>query len=283
MQHKNSLDKITSTHKFFGNLKEDRLLNYSEHKDDLNKIIENTDKYLDEIENKNYKYTLDELCNLLEITKAYANTYFVNKLDTLYITRTCKLYIYALKSKDTKQIKEFSKLFISPDSLKVCSILCFADNETFKDKLNKLNLTKQRLLKKYFISEDSIKRAIQQVFKKEIRTRTQFEDEEIIQTEYVDIDDALAVKILKLGLISTNTLKAKLDLKTDTQFHRVLKNFEELENLRLAVVNENNNKYNTIRYINDKDIIEKINRILINEKEANEEYAQERYKREKFL
>ena len=96
MQHKNSLDKVLNNHKIFGNLKEDRLLNYSEHKDDLNKIIENTDKYLDEIENKNYKYTLDELCNLLEITKAYANTYFVNKLDTLYITRTCKLYIYML-------------------------------------------------------------------------------------------------------------------------------------------------------------------------------------------
>ena len=272
MQHKNSLDKVLNNHKIFGNLK-----------DDLNKIIENTDKYLDEIENKNYKYTLDELCNLLEITKAYANTYFVNKLDTLYITRTCKLYIYALKSKDTKQIKEFSKLFTPPDNSKVCSVLCFAENETFKDKLNKLNLTKQRLLKKYFISEASIKRAIQEVFKKEVRTRTQFEDEEIIQTEYIDIDDALAVKILELGLISTNTLKAKLDLKTDTQFHRVLKNFEELENLRLAVVNENNNKYNTIRYINDKDIIEKINRILIIEKEANQEYAQERYKREKFL
>lgn len=281
MEPKNSLNKINKKHLFFGNLKEDRLLNCSDVKDDFTEIVENTYKYLDEIKNKNYKYTLDELCNRLEITKSYANTYFLDKLDTIYITRSCKLFIYALRSKDTKQIKEFSKLFASPDNIKVCSLLCFKDNENFREKLDNLNLTKERLLKKYFISEDSFKRAIKEVFKNEIRTRDS--DGELIKTEYIDIDDAIANEIVKLGLISTNTLKDKFNISTDTQFHRILGAFQELEDLRIAVVNKNNNKYNTVRYINNKDVIEKINRALISEKEANKEFANERYKREKFL
>lgn len=279
MEHKNSLNKVNEKHKVFGNLKEDRLLKISEKKDDLTEIIENVNKYLAMIEDEKYKYTLDEFCDLLEITKRYANDYFIDKLDTLYITRTCKLFIYAIKSKDTKQIKDFSKLFVSDDRFLVCTHICFKNNEKFRERLNKLNLTKERLLKKYFISEASIKRAIKEVFKNEIRTRDY--DGEIIQTEYIDINDALVEEILELGLITTNTLKAELDINTDTQLHRVLRDFKQLEELRIAVVNNSDNKYNTIRYINNKDIIENVKFTLYAEQKANEEFAKERYKRER--
>lgn len=282
MPYKNSLTKVNEKHLYFGALKEDGLLSYSDRKDDLNQIINNTNKYLDKIQNENYKYTLDELCKLLEINTTYANTYFINKLDTLYITRTCKLYIYALKSKDTKQIKLFSNLFKSPDNAEICKLLSFADNQDFKENLKKLNLTKQRLLKKYFIKEDSIKRAIKEVFKKEVKTRSVVEGEEITQVKYIDINDSLVNEIMDKGLISTNTLKKELGLKTDAQFHRILKAFGELEQLRIAVLNDTN-KHNTIRYINSKDIIKGVKTTLENEKIMNEEFAMERYKREKFL
>ena len=68
----------------------------------------------------------------------------------------------------------------------------------------------------------------------------------------------------------------ELELKTDAQLHRVLRNFEELEQLRIAVLNDIN-KYNTIRYINDKDIIKSVKSYLENEKKMNEEFAKERY------
>lgn len=282
MSYKNSLTKVDEKHLYFGSLKEDGLLSYSNRKDDLSEIINNTNKYLDKIQNENYKYTLNELCKLLEINTMYANTYFVDKLDTLYITRTCKLYIYALKTKDTKQIKSFASLFKTPDKAEICKLLAFADNKSFNENLEKLNLTKERLLKKYFIKENSIKRAIKEVFKKEIKTRAIIEDEEITETKYIDIDNLLINEIIEKGLISTNTLKKDLELKTDTQLHRVLRNYEELENLRLAVVNDSN-KHNTIRYINNRDIIEGVKTDLENEKKMNEEFAKERYKREKFL
>ena len=256
MEHKNSLEKVNQKHLYFGNLKEDRLLQISEKKNDLIRIIDDTNRYLFEIKNKKYKYTLDELCELLEITKSYANTYFVDKLDTLYITRTCKIFMYARRSKEKKQIQEFSRLFVPGDRAIVCGYACFSNQEKFREKLDELNLTKERLLKKYFISEASIKRAIRQVFKNEVRTRDAYG--EIIQTEYINIDDALIDEILQKGLISANTLKAELDLKSDTQLHRALAAFEELENLRVAVVNDNDNKYNTVRYINDKNIIQEV-------------------------
>ena len=39
MQHKNSLNKILNNHRTFGNLKENRLLNYSDNKNDLDEIL----------------------------------------------------------------------------------------------------------------------------------------------------------------------------------------------------------------------------------------------------
>lgn len=277
---KNSLDKIENKHKCFGNLKETELLNYPR---DFTKIIDNTNKYLSEIKNKKYKYTLNELCELLEITALYANRYFTDKLDTIYITRTCKLYTYAMNSKDTKQIKEFAKLFKKEDIANVCSQILFTNNEDFKQKLIDLNLNKNRLLKKYFITEDSIKSAIKEVFKKEIRTRIEAGEEEVISTEYKELDDTLINEIIRKGLVSTNTLKEKFNVKTDTQFHRILYRFEELENLRLAIENNNDNKHNTIRYINDIEIINKIKITLENEKKDNEEFAKERYNRERNI
>lgn len=277
MEHKNSLEKVNQKHIYYGNLKEENLLNYNDKIDDLSIISNNTNKYLDKIKNENYNYTLDELCNLLEITKAYANTYFIDKLDTLYVTRSCKLYIYALKSKDTKQIKYFAQLFKDEDKNEVIKKLTFIDNTNFKDKLKTLNLTKERLLKKYFIKEDSIKSSIKEIFKKEVRNN----DNEII--DYIDLDNSLIDVILDKGLISNNTLKAELGVSTDTQLYRILYQFDKLLELRIAVVNENNNKYNTVRYINNKDIINKVKFILDQEKKQNEEFAKERYKAEKRI
>ena len=277
MEHKNSLEKVNQKHIYYGNLKEENLLNYNDKIDDLSIISNNTNKYLDKIKNENYNYTLDELCNLLEITKAYANTYFIDKLDTLYVTRSCKLYIYALKSKDTKQIKYFAQLFKDEDKKEKKKKLTFIDNTNFKDKLKTLNLTKERLLKKYFIKEDSIKSSIKEIFKKEVRNN----DNEII--DYIDLDNSLIDVILDKGLISNNTLKAELGVSTDTQLYRILYQFDKLLEIRIAVVNENNNKYNTVRYINNKDIINKVKFILDQEKKQNEEFAKERYKAEKRI
>lgn len=277
MKHKNSLEKVNQKHIYYGNLKEENLLNYNDKIDDLSIISNNTNKYLDKIKNENYNYTLDELCNLLEITKAYANTHFVDKLDTLYITRSCKLYMYALKSKDTKQIKYFSQLFKDEDKNEVIKILTFTDNDNFRDELKELNLSKERLLKKYFIKEDSIKSSIKEVFKKEVRNH----DNKII--DYIDLDNSLIDDILSKGLISNNTLKTELGVSTDTQLYRILYQYNDLLKLRIAVVNENNNKYNTVRYINNKDIINKVKFILDQEKKQNEEFAKERYKAEKRI
>lgn len=190
-------------------------------------------EYLDLIVNEGYTYTIQDLCEILDMTEQYIQVNFINKLDTLYIDKENKLVIRGL----INLYEDFGDIYIR-------------DNEMRELIINVLDY-KDKLKKKILINQLSINQLLMNIFKKEVeeieteeffflRDRNKKTAKKLVPLTEDDLDI-----ILNNNLFSTKSLKAYFGVKYDTQLYRELKWRRYIK----FVCEDSSKKHNRVRYL----------------------------------
>lgn len=197
---------------------------------------ETAKEYLELIANEGYRYTIEDLSEMLDMTEQYIQINFIDRLDTLYIDKENKLKIRGLIS----LYQQAGDIYIRDDEIKELIINMIG----YKDKLKK----------KILINQVSINQLLMDIFKKEVeemdsdygyllfRDRNKNTDKKLVPLSEEDID---MIFDSELKLRSTKSLKEYFGVKYDAQLYRELKWRRYIK----FVCEDKSKKHNRVRYI----------------------------------
>lgn len=190
-----------------------------------------------------YKYSIEDVAQILDLPQQYIQINFIPKLDTLY-----------LQTKDKRIIRDYLKKYQN-------GCLEGVETELLHNihTVNNWEHNTHLLTKRVLISETSLMNLIMEVFMREyvdyeviehIDEKTgKKKKKEIKHISRTNLDAFDLQLIISQGMLSVPSIKEYIGLKYDTQLFRFLKKAPHHK----FVIVDNSKKNNLARYILDDD------------------------------